>query len=393
MRPICNQLIIKYKKYIRFCFQPFLFLQKHKILENYHLADVSKLTTFTRLVFDAMGCPEQDTRQAADVLVQSDLRGIDSHGVARLSGYVRLWEAGRINSRPDMKLVREKSGTGTLDGDGGLGLVTAPFAMRIAIEKAEEHGSGWIAIRNSNHFGICGYHSMMALAHDMIGMALTNASPLVSPARSKERMLGTNPISYAIPAGDEPPVVIDLATSAAANGKLEIAKRAGKSIPEGWLKDKDGRFSTDPDDLKGGGSLVPLGSNADLGNHKGYALSAWVDIMSGVLSGANYGPWVPPFVSFLPLQPDMPGEGIGHFVGAMQVDGFRPIDEFKKNMDQWIRRFRSAAPTDPDLPVLIPGDPEREASEKRTVDGIPLIEIVYDDLKQLADKFGIPFQL
>lgn len=362
-------------------------------MENYHLTDASDLTALTLKVFDSMGCSEADAKQATDVLLQSDLRGIDSHGVARLSGYVRLWEAGRINTKPSMKLIHEKKTTGTLDGDGGLGLVTAPFAMRIALEKAEEYGSGFIAISNSNHFGIAGYHAMMALPNDMIGMALTNASPLVAPARSKERLLGTNPISYAIPAGQEPPVIIDLATSAAANGKLEIKKREGNPIPDGWLVDKEGKFSTNPDDLKAGGALVPLGSKEDLGVHKGYALSAWVDIMSGVLSGANYGPWVPPFVSFLPLQENMPGKGIGHFVGALQVDGFRPKEEFKRNMDQWIRRFRAASAVDKNLPVIIPGDPERIATEERMTKGIPIIEPVFNDLKQLAGKFGIPFKL
>src|SRR5690606_4026651 len=219
------------------------------------------------------------------------------------------------------------------DGDGGLGLVTAPFAMDVAIEKARRYGSGWVAVRNSNHFGIAGYHALKAVREDMIGFAVTNASPLVAPTFSSERLLGTNPICYAFPAGNHPPVVIDMATSAAANGKLEIAERAGKAIPEGWVLDPDGHPTTDATAVKKGGALLPLGSDRDHGSHKGFGLSSIVDILSGVLSGANYGPWVPPFVAYLQPVADQPGQGIGHFVGAMRVDGFRPAAEFKANMD------------------------------------------------------------
>lgn len=359
----------------------------------FHTVQADKLRQFTEGVFSHMGCSEKDCKQAADVLLRADLRGIDSHGVARLPGYVRLWEVGRINPTPNIKIIHETNSTATIDGDSGLGLITAPYAMRLAIKKAEEHGSGWVAIQNSNHFGIAGYHSMMGLDKDMIGMALTNASPLVSPTRSRERLLGTNPISYSIPAGEEPPVVIDLATSAAANGKLEIARRAGKSVPEGWLMDKDGNITSDPNGLKEGGALLPLGSYPDLGSHKGYALSAWVDIMSGVLSGASFGPWAPPFVSFLPVRPDMPGPGLGHFVGAMRVDGFNTIDNFKKNMDQWIRRFKASEPIDKKLPVLVPGDPERKFETIRAEEGIPLIDEVFDNLKELATRFDLVFDL
>jgi LDH2 family malate/lactate/ureidoglycolate dehydrogenase len=348
-----------------------------------------QLEIFCTAVFSKMGCSEADAKLATDVLVSSDLRGIDSHGVARLSGYVRLWEAGRINPTPNIKIVHETPSTATIDGDAGLGLVVAPKAMQIAMEKAKDVGSGWISIKNSNHFGIAAYHSLLAVKENMVGISMTNASPLVAPTYSKERLLGTNPMCYALPAGKYSPIVADMATSAAANGKLEIAQRLGKKIPEGWVQDKEGNSSTDPSELKKGGALLPLGSMEEA-SHKGYALAAIVDIFSAVLSGANYGPWVPPFVSFLPLASDMPGEGLGHFVGAMRVDGFRPIEEYNKNIEQWVNRFKSS-PAIEGKEVLIPGEPETIEQAIRVQKGIPLTDAVVNDLEELGNKLEIKF--
>lgn len=347
------------------------------------------LRHFTEQVFLKMGCPGQDAQLAADVLLRSDLRGIDSHGVARLSGYVRLWEKKRINATPNVRIVHETPTTATIDGDAGLGLVVAPFAMKVAIEKARTYGSGWVSVKNSNHFGIAGYHALMAVEQDMVGISMTNASPLVAPTYSSERLLGTNPMCYAFPAGAYPPVVVDMATAAAANGKLEIAQRSGQAIPGGWVQDSQGQTSTDPHQLKQGGSLLPLGSDKDHGSHKGYGLGATVDILSAVLSGANYGPWVPPFVAFLEPSTHPVGEGIGHFLGAMRVDGFRPLEDFKSHMDNWISRFKSAATVDPDKKVVIPGEPEYAFEGERIREGIPLIDAVVKDLNELAVKLGI----
>src|SRR3569833_441835 len=348
----------------------------------------SALRDFTQNIFLAMGCGSEHARLAADVLLKSDLRGIDSHGVARLTGYVRLWEKKRINTNPDIKIVRETATTATVDGDAGLGLVVAPFAMKVAIEKAEKYGSGWVSVRNSNHFGIAGYHTLMAVEKDMIGFAMTNASPMDSTTYSSERILGTNPMCYAFPAGKYPPVIVDMATSAAANGKLEIAQRAGKNVPEGWIQDKEGDPVTDPHALKSGGALLPLGSDPEHGSQKGIDLSATVDLLSAVLSGASSGPWVPPFVTFLEPPNDPVGSGIGHFLGAMQVDGFRPVDEFKTHMDNWIERFKSSKTIDPDQKVIIPGEPEIEAEADRKAKGIPLVDAVVKDLFGLAVWFG-----
>lgn len=355
------------------------------------LFQYAQLVQFATAVFIKVGCSPQDAKLATEVLLSADLRGIDSHGIARLSGYVRLWEAKRINATPAIKILHETPSTATVDGDSGLGLVVAPKAMQIAIEKAGQVGTGWVSVQGSNHFGIAGFHAMMALQKNMIGICMTNASPLVAPTFSVERLLGTNPICVAIPAGKEPAFVADLATTTAANGKLEILQRKGSEAPTGWIQDKDGHPSTNPHELKTGGALLPLGGDREHGSHKGYALGAVVDIFSAILSGANYGPWVPPFPAYVPMPAGMPGKGIGHFFGAMRVDAFRPADEFFRHMGNWIQRFRSAKTADGFERVLIPGDPEREAEKERREKGIPLHEMVVNDLQALGEKFAVAF--
>ena len=355
------------------------------------LFSYQQLFDFTKIILQKIGCSENDADTAAKVLLSADLRGIDSHGVARLSGYVRLWEIKRINTDPAIKIIHQTPSTAVIDGDSGLGLVVAPFSMQVAIEKAKNVGTGWVSVQNSNHFGIAGYHAMMAMPHDMIGIALTNASPLVAPTFSVERLLGTNPICVAIPAGEEPPFVADMATTTAANGKLEILQRKNGVAPIGWIQDKQGNYSTNPHELKGGGALLPLGGDREHGSHKGYALGAIVDIFSAVLSGANYGPWVPPFPAYVPIPDEQPGKGIGHFFGAMRIDAFRPADDFKLHMDKWIKRFRSARTVEGQAKVLIPGDPEREIETFRMKNGIPLLKPVIEDLKFLGERFEVGF--
>jgi LDH2 family malate/lactate/ureidoglycolate dehydrogenase len=349
------------------------------------------LHDFSSKIFKSIGCNDKEASLASDVLISADLRGVDSHGLARLSGYIRLYEKDRLNPTPDIRIIHETPSTAVIDGDRGLGLVVAPKAMEIAIEKAEKVGSGWVAIRNSNHFGIAGYHAMMALAHDMIGLSMTNASPLVAPTFSKERLLGTNPIAVAIPADKQPPYVADFATTTAANGKLEILQRKNEDAPEGWIQTAEGHYSTNPNELKDGGALLPLGSDRDHGSHKGYCLGSIVDILSAVLSGANFGPWAPPFVSFLPMPEDPVGDGLGHFVGTWRVDAFRPKEEFKRNMDIWIERFRNAETTEGQERVLVPGDPEREFENDRKENGIPILDKVYQDLTELGERLGVHF--
>ncbi|MBL7745368.1 MAG: Ldh family oxidoreductase [Chitinophagaceae bacterium] len=348
-----------------------------------------QLFQFTSSVFQKIGCTDEHADIATKALLSADVRGIDSHGVARLSGYIRLWEAQRVNATPSIKVIHETPSTAVVDGDRGLGLVVAPYAMQIAIAKAKQAGTGWVSVQNSNHFGIAAHHAMMALEHDMIGIAMTNASPLVAPTFSIDKMLGTNPICVAAPAGSEPAFVADLATTTAANGKLEILQRKSLPTPSGWVQDKEGKPSNDPHELKKGGALLPLGGDREHGSHKGYALGAVVDIFSALLSGANYAPWVPPFPAYVPMPSQQPGKGIGHFLGAMRIDAFRPAAEFKKSMDHWIQGFRLAKTVEGEEKVLIPGDPEREMEAERMKKGIPLLEAVVNDLRQTGERFAV----
>ncbi len=353
------------------------------------MIQANNLRNFTEQVFLSIGCPDADARLAADVLVSADLRGVDSHGVARLPGYVRLYDHGRLNPTPDIRIVHESPSTAVIDGDRGLGLVVGPWAMQVAIEKARLAGTGWVAVRNSNHFGIAGYHAMLAAEHDMIGQAMTHAAPLVAPTFSLDKLLGTNPIAVAIPAMTEPPFLADFASTAVAYGKLEILQRKGQPAPLGWAQDADGQPTTDSNAVRNGGALLPLGSDREHGSHKGYGLGAIVDIFSGVLSGANYGPWVPPFATagFMAASEGV-GIGTGHFFGAMRIDAFRPADEFKQHMDTWIQRFRSAKAVDGQR-VLVPGDPEREMEAERLANGIPVLDPVIKSLEELGERFGI----
>ena len=348
-----------------------------------------ELFSFSKNIFLKIGCSSAHAETATRSLLSADLRGIDSHGIARLIGYVRLWEVQRINATPNIAITHETPSTAVVNGDSGLGLVVAPYAMQVAIDKAKQVGTGWVSVKNSNHFGIAGVHAMMALEHDMIGIAMTNASALVAPTFSTEKLLGTNPIAVAIPAGKEPAFVADFATTTAANGKLEILQRKNAAAPTGWVQTSEGQSSVDANELKNGGSLLPLGGDREHGSHKGYALGAIVDIFSAVLSGANYGPWVPPFPAYIAMPENMPGEGIGHFFGAMRIDAFREADEFKHHMDKWIQRFSTAKTIAGNEKVIIPGEPERAMEEERMKNGIPLDESVIEDLLVLAGKFDV----
>jgi LDH2 family malate/lactate/ureidoglycolate dehydrogenase len=268
-----------------------------------------------------------------------------------------------------------------------------PKANEIAMDKAERHGSGWVSVCNTNHFGIAGYYPLKALERDLIGWAMTNSTKLVAPLWGAERMLGTNPIAIAFPGYKEPPIVIDMATSAVAYGKIEIALRKKTKVPKGWIVDKQGRDTTNPQDMIAGGAQLPLGSEREMGGHKGYGLASMVDILCCVLSGANWGPFAPPFALRQEIPARSVGKGIGHFFGALQIDGFIDKVEFKKQIDDWIHVFRNTKPAPGTNGPLIPGDPEREAEAIRSKEGIPLIKPVVDDLLDISRKTGIPFEM
>ena len=348
-----------------------------------------QLESFADRVFLHFGTSEEDAAAAAQLLILGDLRGIDSHGIARLFSYYGMFKIDRLNARPEIKVVRETATTATLDGDNGLGLIVGPKANQVAMDKADEVGTGWVAVRNTNHFGIAGYYVMEALKRDQIGQAMTNTTRIVAPMFGAERMLGTNPIAIAFPGLEEPPIVIDMATPAAAFGKLEMAMRRGESIPDGWAIDAAGNPTSDPNQVAQGGAMLPLGSTRELGGHKGFCLSSMVDLLCGPLSGANWGPFTPPFTLDHAEPPRSVGKGLGNFFGVMQIEAFIDTDEFKRQIDDWIRTMRATKPAPGTDGPIIPGDPERLAHLERQHSGIPLVPAVVSDLRTIESETGI----
>lgn len=349
------------------------------------------LLSFTIQVFEKMGCPTRDAEASAKVFLRAELRNLPSHGMLRMKDYFQLWEAGRINTKPEIRIIHESPSTAVVDGDMAIGMLAATRSMEIAIEKAKVSGTGWVATQNSNHFGIGSYYAMMALEHDMIGIAMTNANPFVAPTNSVSKLLGTNPIAFAVPSKNQPPFIADFSSTPIARGKLAVAARKGEKVAYGYVQDKNGNPSNDPDILKKGGTMLPLGGDLEHGSHKGYALGAIIDILTGVISGANFGPFIPPNLAFLPMPKVQVGKGMGHFFGAMRIDAFQTADVFKSRMDKWIDTFRNAKPIK-GKQVLIPGDIEREAEERIGKEGIHILPSIVKELKEIANKLEVDFE-
>jgi L-2-hydroxycarboxylate dehydrogenase (NAD+) len=348
------------------------------ILERVHH---SRLRRFTHDVFRKLGVPTDDATISADVLVHSDLLGIDSHGVARLGGhpgYVLGLERGFIKPVARPFVANETESTALVDGDSGLGGFVSTGAMEIAIAKAAKTGVGVVTVTNSHHFGIACHYAMLALPHGMIGISMTNAAPQVVPTYGKNPMLGTNPLSIAVPAGIERPFVLDMATSVGAAGKAEIALRAGRTLPNGWLVDPAGVPTTDPRTLWEGGSLLPLGSFPELASHKGYGLAVAVDVLCGVLSGVGFSNTLDP----------TRGE-TGHFFMALRVEAFRPLGPFVMMMENMLRTLKSADPAPGAQRVYVHGEKELDAEIDRLAHGVPLHPEVVQSLSELADRLGV----
>ena len=341
-------------------------------------------------VLERSGLSDHDAALAADVLATADRRGVDSHGVARLPSYIAQLRSGTANPAPKVRIVRETPSTATVDGDNGLGLVVGPQANEIALSKAEQCGSGSVSVRNSSHFGLAGYYVLKAVERSLIGWSMTNGTPVVAPLWGATARLGTNPIARGFPGGEEPPIILDMATSAVAYGKVEMARRRGVSIPQGWAIDAAGEPATDPGAMMRGGALLPLGSSREMGGHKGYGLAVGVDLLSAVLSGANWGPWAPPFSVGFPPPARQVGLGLGHFFSALRVDAFIDLEEWGRQVDDYIRTMRATEPQPGTTGPVLPGDPERLTELHRTEHGIPLLRSVAGSLEELAKRFRRP---
>ena len=350
------------------------------------------LRRFCSCVFQKLGVSEEDAQIAADVLIAADLRGIDTHGVARMRKlYVCRLQSGVIAARPRTTVVSEAPATAVLDGGGGLGHPIAHRAMRLALSRAQQTGAGFVAVRNSNHFGIAGYYAMMALEHDCIGLCMTNTNRWTVPTFGCRPMLGTNPLAVAVPTGDERPFVLDMATAIAPIGKLTVADRLKERIPLGWATDELGLPTDDPGRVlrnaqNSEGGLLPLGgAGEELGGHKGYGLALWVDIFSALLAGAMYADML--------YTHDANGapraSPVGHFFGAWRVDAFRPLSDFRSDMDDLLRRLKNSPKAAGQERIYVAGEKEYEEAERRLVHGIPLPAIVVQDLNALGEELGV----
>jgi len=354
---------------------------------EYQLSSERKLKGFVTEVLGKVGVDAGHASIVADVLVAADMRGIESHGVARLdSYYVARIRAGKMKAKPDYAIVRETETSVLVDADNGLGHPAGKMAMEAVIEKARKNGAAFGAVRNSNHYGIAGYYAMLALEHDLIGMASTNSVRYGAPTFGKDVLLGTNPLAFAIPTQNEPAFVLDFATTTVPKGKLEVYKRKGLPLKDGWAIDPAGHMTTDPDEALRG-ALLPLGGfGTDHGGHKGYGLGLLVDILCGVLSGGKFG-------GGLPLVNDTMEGAISHWFGAFRVDAFRDVAEFKADMDRQLRTFKDSHKVPGAERIYVAGEIEYEKTLHHRAHGVPVHVKVWDGLRTLAGELGIPFEL
>ena len=347
-----------------------------------------KLNQFCSDVLQKVGVNKEDAQIVSDNLVAADLRGVASHGVARLARYINGLQDGLIIKNTKPTIERESAVTAAVDAHDGLGQPAGVFAMNIAIEKAKKNGAGIVTVKNSNHYGIAGFYSMMALEHGLIGISLTNTNPLVVPTFGRDMIVGTNPIALAAPSADEYPFVLDMATSTVPRGKIEVYNREEKELPKGWALNETGATGTDAGHIlknmieRTGGGLTPLGGEGELfSGYKGYGLALLVDIFSGVLSGSAYATGVG----------KKKNPNVGHFFMALNIENFMPLAEFKKRMDNYIQLLHNSAKAENQNHIYVHGEKEFEKEKEFIKNGIPLQEKVNEALKGFGEEFGVEF--
>jgi L-2-hydroxycarboxylate dehydrogenase (NAD+) len=339
------------------------------------------LQQFTSDVLVGFGVRRDEADQVAEVLVASDVQGIDSHGVPRLKMYTDRLRDGLVNVDPKMTVITETPSTLALDADNGMGHSASTEAMNRCIAKAKETGLCMTTVRNSNHFGIAGYYAAMALEHNLCGVAMTNATPLVVPTGAKHAYVSTAPIAAAIPAGKERPILLDAATSTVAWGKIEIAQRQGKSIPAGWAVDSEGRVTTDPHQAV---ALTPLGGTRETSGQKGFGLGLFVEMLCGQLAGGVWGAYVKG------SRDEVPGPTrTGHAFMAWRIDAFTKEEDFKAGIDQMIQEIKALETIEGVDRVMIPGEPEYEAEADRRKNGIPVHPSVVEEIRMIGREVGV----
>ncbi len=329
-------------------------------------------------VFETWGMSPADADTAATVMVDTDLSGVDSHGIGMLPQYRKLFVEGRLVPTATPVTIRDRGPVILIDARHGIGHVASVQAMRVAMDKAREHGIGVAGVTGSNHYGAAGWYARMAANEGLIALSMTNVTNhFLVPVRGTEPALGTNPIAFAAPTDDAArPVLLDMATTTVAFGKVNIARRSRKPIPPGWALDRHGGPETDSQAAYEGRRLAALGGTRDLGAHKGYGLALMVEILCATLTGASLGKL-----------------DTGHFFLVLDPSAFRSQDEFDADLDGLLGRLRAIVPSDPDQPVLIPGDPEHDAVEQRRRDGIPIVQTLLDEVRAVCAESGAAFLL
>ncbi len=331
-------------------------------------------------IFRKMGMPEDDAVQSADVLVYADARGIESHGVSNmLRSYVASFGEGGINPTPEPKIIRELPAAATLDCDGGHGLAIGPMAMRMAMDRAETYGIGSITAINGRHFGACAYHAAMALERDMIGVAMTTGGVSVAPVHGAERLVGLNPLGIAAPTRNEPPFIFDASMSSVAGNKIVLAKRLGVPVLPGWIAEDDGTPIMDERQIPDDYMMLPAGGTRELGAHKGYSMAVMIEILSGVLGGNGGGPFR--------------RSGASHHFIAYSLEAFTDIEEFKSDMDAYMRALQDCTPASGQERVVYAGLPEYEEEKIRSEHGIPYHPEVIDWFRSITAELEIPWRL
>jgi LDH2 family malate/lactate/ureidoglycolate dehydrogenase len=334
-------------------------------------------------------------RITADVMVETDLAGVDSHGVSMLMDYESFKTRGKLNIRARPRVVKESPVTGMIDAGAGLGHPAAAMGMELAIKKARTMGVGVVTVFNSHHFGAAGYYAAMASKAGLLGMVTSaTRSIAVVPTRASVPVLGTNPMAFAAPTRRNAPFLLDMATSSVANNKIKVYDLNGRKIPPGWVLYGHGEPVTDPKaalkiiyEKAGGGGQTPLGGTAEMSSHKGYGLATMVHILGGALSGASFSP-----IRVKTQKPSDP-DRLGHFFLAIDPKAFRPEGAFEDDLDAVIDVLHATPPVDPELPVLVPGDPERRAREQRLREGIPMPESLLEKIRAVCERSAVPFLL
>jgi LDH2 family malate/lactate/ureidoglycolate dehydrogenase len=348
---------------------------------EYRTLPAKRLRAFGADCFAAAGMPEEEARLAAELLVRSELRGVETHGLVWLPNYCRALREGRVNPTP--RIAMEGQGAALrVDGDGGLGHVVSARAMDLCIERAREQGAAFAAVRNSRHNGAASLYALRAMEAGLIGLSLTGGGVRVAPAGGREALLGTNPIAFAAPAGEEPPIVLDMATSVAAGARVTLHARKGLPIPEGWALTPEGEPTTEPE-LGDRGALLPLGGTLEMGAAKGFGLGLVVETLCNLLTGMATGP-----ERARGEQEDR--RGTGHFFAALRIDLFEPAEEFRRRMDRTLRILRESTPQAGIERVCVPGELEWQREREREAAGVPLLAGTIRSLRELAGELGVP---